>query len=104
MNRITAQHADRPDRPLLVRAAHKWYAWTGVTLTVIGAYFAGNGQLRVGDGAHLRAAPPDGVMWKPTAPPVTDVSKPAVPATPEDPFKAATASEKPAPEVKLPTV
>ena len=54
MNRITAQHAEHPDRPLLVRAAHKWYAWTGVALTVIGAYFAGNGQLRVGE---VRLAP-----------------------------------------------
>lgn len=104
MNRIIAPHAETPNRPLLVRVAHKWYAWTGVVLTVVGAYFAGNGQLRVGDGAHLRAAGPESVNWKPTSPPTPSNDKPApeAPKIPDDPFKAAPAPQKPAPEVVAP--
>lgn len=108
MNRIIEQHAGRPDRPLVVRAAHKWYAWIGVALTVAGAYFAGNGQLRIGDGAPLRAAPTDSVNWKPTpAPTTTDTPKSPSPVeAPSDPFKAAPVpvAEKtaPAPEIVVP--
>src|SRR5207237_8395624 len=84
-------------RPLLVRAAHTWYAWAGLGLTAAGAYFAANGQLRVGDGAHLRAADP--VSWKPATPPPTGegskiVLTPA--ADPDDPFRAAPTPPKPA--------
>ncbi len=104
MNRTTAPHVGRPNRPLLVRVAHKWYAWTGVALTVVGAYFAGNGQLRVGDGAHLRTAPQDTVNWKATSPP----AETKAPKSPEsskatdDPFKPAPAVETRAPEVTPP--
>src|SRR5205823_2894256 len=71
--------------------------------TVVGAYFAGNGQLRVGDGAHLRAAGPESINWKPTAPPPgNDKPAPEIPKTPDDPFKAAPVAEKPAPEVVAP--
>ena len=76
-----------PARPLLVRAAHKWYSWAGLAVTVAGAYLTATGQLRVGD-APLRAAPPDtGVSWKPSAP-TADAPKFNGQAAPDDPFKA----------------
>ncbi|HKB01405.1 MAG TPA: hypothetical protein VKD90_04255, partial [Gemmataceae bacterium] len=58
-------HADRWTRPLVVRIAHRWYSWAGLVLTVAAAYLAANGTLRVGDSAHLRAAGPDRIDWKP---------------------------------------
>lgn len=101
---IPAPLAGRPSRPLLVRAAHAWYAWAGLGLTAAGAYFAANGQLRVGDGAHLRAADPE---WKPVnTQPTGDGSKiilaPAPTADPDDPFRAAapTGPAAPAPQMK----
>jgi tetratricopeptide (TPR) repeat protein len=92
MKTTPAPPAGRPPRPLLVRAAHAWYAWAGLGLTAAAAYFAANGQLRVGDGAHLRAADP--VDWKPVnSQPVGDGSKivltPAPATDPDDPFRAA---------------
>jgi tetratricopeptide (TPR) repeat protein len=96
MNTTPAPHADRPGRPFLVRAAHTWYAWAGLGLTAVGVYFAANGQLRVGDGAHLRAADP--VSWKPAdAPPAPGVGTKIVvtpPADVDDPFRAAPAAPK----------
>src|SRR5262245_19747546 len=103
MNKTPAPHAGRHTRPLLVRAAHTWYAWAGLGLTAAGAYFAANGQLRVGDGAHLRAADP--VNWKPAAPPSTGEGSTIVltPATdPDDPFRAAPADPKPAAKESMP--
>ena len=104
MNTTPATHSRRPSRPLLVRAAHAWYAWAGLAATTAGAYFAANGQLRVGDGARLQAADP--VSWKPSAPPppTGDGSKiNLVPAQdPDDPFRAALTPVKPA--VIVPTV
>ena len=92
MNTTPAPPAGRPPRPLLVRAAHAWYAWAGLGLTAAGAYFAANGSSRVGDAAHLRAADP--VDWKPVnSQPVGDGSKiiltPAPATDPDDPFRAA---------------
>jgi tetratricopeptide (TPR) repeat protein len=103
MNTKPAAHNRRATRPLLVRAAHAWYAWAGLAATTAGAYLAANGQLRVGDGAHLRAADP--VPWKASAPPPAgDGSKIVLtPADPDDPFRAAPAPAKPTkvePEVK----
>lgn len=97
MNTTPAPNSGRPVRPFLVRAAHAWYAWAGLGLTATGAYFAANGQLRVGDGAHLRAADP--VNWKPSVRSAAEGSKivltPAPALDPDDPFRAAP-PEKPA--------
>src|SRR3954468_18027574 len=101
MNTTPAPPTGRPPRPLLVRAAHAWYAWAGLGLTAAGAYFAANGQLRVGDGPHLRAADP--VSWKASAPaPAPEGSKIVLaPATdPDDPFHAAPTPPKPPADVK----
>ena len=76
-----------PDRPLLVQAAHKWYSWAGVAVTVVGASTA-TGQLRFGMRHPGRAAGP-GVSWKPAVP-ITEAPKFNGQAAPDDPFKAAT--------------
>ena len=96
MTRVPAPPVGRPPRPLVVRAAHAWYAWAGLGLTAAAAYFAANGQLRVGEGAQLRAADP---VWKPvsretvaTVPAGGDskiVLTPAPAIDPDDPFRAA---------------
>lgn len=85
-----------PPRSRLLRAAHKWYSWAGLTLTITGAYFAGSGQIKFGDTAQLRAAPPEIVQWKaassgpdlgkPTGP---NLSAPTPTINPNDPFKPA---------------
>ena len=75
MTRTSASPAGRNTRPLVVRAAHTWYAWTGLALTVAGSYLAANGQLRVGDGPQLRADGPNPVSWKPTDPPGKDAPR-----------------------------
>src|SRR5262245_10116136 len=108
MTRVPAPPAGRPPRPLVVRAAHAWYAWAGLGLTAAAAYFAANGQLRVGDGAHLRAADP---VWKPVSrEPVTTqpaggeskiVLTPAPAIDPDDPFRAAPAEKPSAPNREL---
>jgi tetratricopeptide (TPR) repeat protein len=104
MNRNTAARNSRSGRPLLVAAAHKWYSWTVLLLTVAGSYLAANGQLRLGNGGQLRAAGPDGVDWKPSNPPAGKESPPVIePRTPPDPFKAAPAPVKSTPVVTEPT-
>lgn len=90
MKRTSPTPADTR-RPLLVRAAHKWYAWSGVALTFVGAYLTATGQVRVGD-AQLRAAPPQAssTSWKPAEGQKLTVAP--VPAT-DDPFKPAAVPE-----------
>ena len=99
MNANPAPYADDAPRPMLVRAAHRWFSWAGLALTVAGTYLAANGQLRVGDAGQLRAASPEEgrVSWKPAAPPAAGDGRTFVPAPaspPADPFKAAPPTEK----------
>src|SRR5262249_28817556 len=77
MNRTTVPHADEPPRPLIVRAAHRWYSWAAVAVTVAGSYLAVNGQFRIGEGARLQAAPPDSSSsnWKPSGAPAAESDK-----------------------------
>ena len=97
MNRTTDPHPARAARPLLVRAAHAWYSWAVLAVTVAVTYLAANGHLRVGAGPNLRAAPPDSA-WKPSTP-TTPQDPSRIVLTPsrdaDDPFKPAPPSAAP---------
>jgi tetratricopeptide (TPR) repeat protein len=84
MTMTRAPNADGRTRPPIVRIAHRWYSWAGLGLTVVVAYLAANGTLRLGDGSPLRAAGPDPINWKPPA--VTaDAFRPAPPGAETEP-------------------
>ncbi|WP_162136229.1 tetratricopeptide repeat protein [Zavarzinella formosa] len=107
MDTMNAPSTAKTPRTRVARAAHKWYSWAGIALTITGSCLAVNGQLRLGDASHLYAAPPSdttNVSWKPVAPPAGSEGEKIVlsPITPpSDPFKP---SQPPTPTAFEPVV
>ncbi len=95
MDTMKAPKTTGTPRKGVARAAHKWYSWAGIALTISGSYLAANGYLRVGDASHLHAAPADAtnVSWKPVAPPAAGAERIVLSPTaaPADPFKPSAA-------------